>query len=257
MALGGLTIAGGATHALSPVRAVLVDAMGTLLRLEDPAPALARELRARHDVEVSLAQAQVALSAEIAYYRAHHDEGRDAASLCELRRRCALVLAAALPPPARRLPAEALRDVLLKSLRFRAFADAAPTLAGLRRRGLRLAVVSNWDVSLPGVLRAVGLGDAVDAVLTSAQVGAAKPSPAVFAAALAAVGVGAAEAVHVGDSPDHDVAGAAASGLRAILLRRGGRAPGPPGVPVITSLLELPDRLGDPLGPGGPAEALS
>lgn len=250
MALGGLTAAG---RDGLPVRAVLLDAMGTLLQLDAPAPALARELRARHRVDVSVAQAEAALSAEIAYYLAHHDEGRDPASLRELRLRCARVLGAALPPAARRLSSQALLDALLAALRFRAFADAAPALAALRRRGVRLAVVSNWDVSLPGVLDAAGLGEALDAVLTSAQVGAAKPAPAIFAAALAAVGVGAAEAVHVGDSLDHDVAGAQASGLRAILLRRDGPAPGPPGVPVIASLLELPEWLGDSLGPGGAA----
>ncbi len=226
--------------------------MGTLLALADPAATLAEVLRTRHGLEVSRAQARDALVAEIAYYRAHHDEGRDDASLAELRRRCALVLGRALPPAAGRLSGDVLLVSLLAALRFHAYGDAAPTLAALRRRGMRLAVVSNWDVSLPAVLRDVGLGDHVDAVLTSAQTGAAKPDPAIFAAALAAVGVGAADAVHVGDSLEHDVAGARASGLRAILLCRDGASPGVPGVPIIPSLAALPALLGDPpSGPGG------
>jgi putative hydrolase of the HAD superfamily len=99
-----------------------------------------------------------------------------------------------------------------------------------------VAVVSNWDVSLGAVLDRLGVS--VDAVVASAAVGAAKPDPAIFAAALDRLGVAPADAVHVGDSLEHDVAGARASGLRAVLLRRdGGR--GPADVPVIASLAEL------------------
>jgi putative hydrolase of the HAD superfamily len=227
------------------VRAVLFDAMGTLLALADPAPALAAALRARHGIEITPAQARAALAAEIAYYRAHHDDGRDEASLRELRLRCARVLGDALPAAAGRLEDDALLASLLAALRFRAFADAPVALAALRRRGVRVAVVSNWDVSLPGVLRDVGLLERLDAVLTSAQVGAAKPDPAIFTAALARVGVSAPQAVHVGDSLEQDVCGARASGLRAILLRRGGDGPDAPGVPVIASLAALPGLVDD------------
>jgi putative hydrolase of the HAD superfamily len=233
VALGGLAAAGG------PVRAVLLDAMGTLVELDAPAPRLVRTLGADGGVEVSLAQAGVALRAEIAYYRAHHDEGHDDASLLDLRRRCARILRAALGEPARSLPTDVVLDALLAALHFRAFGDAAPALAELRRRGLRLAVVSNWDASLAGVLRGVGLGDHLDAVLTSAEVGVAKPQPAIFAAALARVGVTAADAVHVGDSAEQDVAGAHAAGVRAILLRRDGAGD----AASIASLAELPGRL--------------
>ncbi len=232
-------------------RAVLLDAMGTLLALDDPAGALVKALRERHGLELSLEQAGHALAAEIAYYRDHHDEGVDAASLGDLRLRCALVLRTALPAPARALPDEALVAALLAALRFRPYADALPALTALRARGLRLAVVSNWDCSLPQVLGALGLAEHVDAVITSAQTGAAKPAPAIFAAALARLGVAAEDAVHVGDSPGHDVTGARASGLRAILLRRDGGsacAPStPPDVAVIDSLDALPALLsGEP-----------
>ena len=235
MALGGLSTAPGA----GPVRAVLFDAMGTLLALQEPVPRLVRALRDDHGLSVSPEQARRALAAEIAFYRAHHDEGRDAVSLADLRLRCAGALRAALPQSARLPPAGALVTSLLGALRFEIFADVAPALAQLRGAGLRLAVVSNWDVSLHEVLRDAGLADGFDAVLTSAEVGAAKPSPAIFAAALSALGVRAADALHVGDSPEHDVAGARASGLRAVLLRRDGAVAGGAGAPVIASLSSL------------------
>lgn len=203
-------------------RAVLLDALGTLVELEPPAPALVRALRRRLELEVTLEQAERAIAAEIAYYRAHLDEGRDPASLADLRRRCAEVMGRALRPAAdpAALDAEQLTLALLESLRFQPYADAPPALTALREKGSRLLVVSNWDVSLPRVLEEVGLAQQLDAVLTSAGVGARKPAPTIFQAALRIAGVAPHEAIHVGDRIDEDVAGARAAGIQAVLLAR-------------------------------------
>ena len=99
-------------------------------------------------------------------------------------------------------------------------------------------VVSNWDVSLHEVLERVGLAEALDGVVTSAEVGARKPDVGIFERALAVAGVRAAEAIHVGDNPDEDVAGARAAGIEPVLIRRDG-GPGPDGVRTISSLTEL------------------
>src|SRR4051812_41953975 len=123
------------------MRAVLLDGMGTLLRLDPPAPALALALG------IDLETAERAFRAEVSYYVEHHLEGSDTHRLADLRRRCAAVLAAEAgvgPEPA--------LEALMGSLRFEAFADAAPALTQLRERGLRRVVVSNWDCSLPEVL---------------------------------------------------------------------------------------------------------
>lgn len=233
-------------------RAVLLDGLGTLLELAPPWPALVERLRCEYGLHVEPAAAARAFRAEIAYYRAHHHEGRDARSLGELRARCAEVLRAGLPEAVgARLGSERLTAAMLDALRFSPYPDAAPALAALRGRGLRLVVVSNWDVSLSEVLRATGLAELLDGVVTSAAVGAPKPAPAIFAAALARAGVAAGQAVHVGDSLEHDVRGARAAGIAAVLVRRGGgaatgAAPGgagrgeaPADVVVIASLAEL------------------
>jgi putative hydrolase of the HAD superfamily len=207
------------------LKAVLLDGMGTLLRLVPPAPALASRLG------VDLETAERAFRAEVAYYLEHQLEGNDPVALAGLRRRAADVLAqAAGVDPARAL------EALMDSLVFEAFEDAAPALAELRARGLALVVVSNWDCSLPEVLARVGLRESVDAVVTSAAVGAAKPDPRIFAAALGAAACDAAEAVHVGDSREHDVAGARAAGIDARLLARAGGGD-------LASLGELPALL--------------
>ncbi len=77
---------------------------------------------------------------------------------------------------------------------------------------MRLAVVSNWDCSLEGVLTGLGVADRFDVVSASAVVGAAKPDPAIFAHALGALGVAPANALHCGDLPEKDCVGARAPG---------------------------------------------
>jgi putative hydrolase of the HAD superfamily len=81
----------------------------------------------------------------------------------------------------------------------------------------------------------------VDGVVTSAEVGAAKPEPRVFERALTVAGVPAGEALHAGDKVDNDVEGAAAAGIRAVLVQREGEPP--EGVTAIRSLQELPALL--------------
>ncbi len=216
MALGGLS---------SVTRAVLLDALGTLLTLAPPGPALVRVLAREYGLAVTDAQAARAFAAEVAYYREHHHEGRDADSLADLRRRCAAVLRTQLPARAQRaLSPQQLAAAMLDALHFTAYPDAAPALAALRSRGLRLVVASNWDSSLTQVLARAGLAGLLDGVVTSAEVGEPKPGGAIFAAALALAGVTANEAVHVGDSPVYDVAGARGAGIAPLLLRRAGAA---------------------------------
>ena len=216
---------------------VLLDALGTLLELEDPGPPLAAELEAR-GAPVTVEEARAAVLAEMTYYRAHHDEASDEQRLADLRRRCAEVLRDALPPHARELGVPGLTEALLAALRFRPYAEVPEALATLRERGHTLVVVSNWDVSLHEQLRATGLDALVDGAVSSAEVGAGKPHPAIYRRALELAGVP--DAVMVGDSPDTDVAGALALGLGAVLVDRWGTARVPAGAQVLPSLAELP-----------------
>ena len=194
------------------IRAVLLDALGTLVELEPPWVHLAEALGAQPDERLV-----GAVRAEMDYYREHSHEGRDADSLAELRARCAEVLSQALGR-------EVSVETMMSAIRFRAFPDAAPALAELRALGLRLVCVSNWDVSLPEVLERCGLAGALDGVVTSAEVGARKPDPAIFAPALELAGCAAAEALYVGDTPAEDLAAARAAGVPGLLIDRTGGA---------------------------------
>jgi HAD superfamily hydrolase (TIGR01549 family) len=180
-------------------KALLLDALGTVIEL-------------RIEAQGRLA---AAFPAEMAYYRDHAHEARDAGSLADLRRRCAELLSREAGRPVS-------VDEMMAAIRFAAFDDAAPVLAAVRARGLRAVCVSNWDYALAEVLERCGLGDAFDAVITSAGVGVRKPDPRIFEAALEAAGCAAEEALHVGDTPAEDIAGARAAGIRALLLDRDG-----------------------------------
>ncbi len=221
-------------------RVVLLDAYGTLLRLPPPAPRLRGLLAAdgHHHPEERVA---TAIAAEVGYYRRHHDRGRDAASLAALRRECAAVIAAALGGDAP--PLDRLAGLLVASLRFELMPDALPALDELAARGARLAVVSNWDYALPDVLAGLGVADRFAAVATSAAVGAAKPDPAIFRSALKELGAAPGEALHCGDSPRHDCAGAAAAGIAAVLIDRDGTLPAGGACRRIGTLLELSQMI--------------
>jgi putative hydrolase of the HAD superfamily len=206
-------------------RVVLLDALGTLVALEPPAPRLARALG------VDEAAARRAMRAEIAHYRAEHHRAGDAAGLAAVRRECAEVVRDVLGD---RRPVEEVEAALLASVVFRAFPEVPGALRAWRAAGARLVVCSNWDVSLREVLDATGLAALVDGVVTSAEEGVAKPDPALFAAALG--GADPALALHVGDEVATDVYGARAAGVAPLLLVREG-AP-PPGVPAVRDLAE-------------------
>ena len=113
--------------------------------------------------------------------------------------------------------AQALYEVMLET--WIPYDDTVPTLLELRRRGVRLALVSNVGIDVRAVLHRAGMHDLLDAVVLSYEAGSVKPQAAIFERALAALGVPARNALMVGDNP-HDDAGAALLGIRTLLLPR-------------------------------------
>jgi putative hydrolase of the HAD superfamily len=123
---------------------------------------------------------------------------------------------------------------------WRPCAGAVETLRTLKARGLKIALVSNFDGRLHRVVAELGLRPSFDAVIVSSEAGWAKPSPRIYAAALAALGVDPGEALMVGDRPNEDIAGATAAGLQALLYDPRGHAPGPGS---IRDLRQVPGRV--------------
>jgi len=108
--------------------------------------------------------------------------------------------------------------------RWRAYPDVEPAFRRLRARGLRLGVISNWDRRLASLLDGLGLGELLESVVSSADVGMRKPDPRVFELACDRLGVEPAQAAHVGDHHYADITGATAAGMTAVLIDRHGTA---------------------------------
>jgi putative hydrolase of the HAD superfamily len=102
---------------------------------------------------------------------------------------------------------------------WRVYDDVPAHLAAWHGSGLRLAVVSNFDSRLDGLLEGLDLARWLELVIVSSRAGAAKPSPDPFLQALDGLNLPPEQAWHVGDSPE-DRTGAQAAGLRCLLVRR-------------------------------------
>jgi putative hydrolase of the HAD superfamily len=122
---------------------------------------------------------------------------------------------------------------------WRVYDDVAPALEELKRRGLKLGVISNFDSRLYDVLKACSLDHFFDSVHVSTRVGAAKPDPAIFQSALSYHAVEPRRAWHIGDSFREDVEGAMAAGVNAVLLDRDDRFAENAPAPRITTLEQI------------------
>lgn len=133
---------------------------------------------------------------------------------------------------------------------WRLYDDVWPALDALQEKGLRLAVVSNWDSFLPTLLERLGLSRRFRYIAVSAIEETGKPEPEIFRRTCRRLGVEPGESLHVGDSLREDYEGARTAGLSALLLDREDRYPRTPDR--IRSLAEVVNRVSARvLRPGG------
>jgi putative hydrolase of the HAD superfamily len=105
---------------------------------------------------------------------------------------------------------------------WRLFPEGRDVLQRLRQDGYTVGIISNWDIRLLNILSGLDLTSFLDHVSISAVVGWEKPHLAIFQHALEAIAVPAHRALHVGDSLDADIHGAAQAGLQPLWLQRQG-----------------------------------
>ncbi|KGI66767.1 HAD-IA family hydrolase [Mycobacterium rufum] len=113
--------------------------------------------------------------------------------------------------------AESLYAKVIDPASWTAYPDTATVLAGLKARGIKTAVVSNIAFDIRPAFERIGAAGDVDAFVLSFELGAVKPDPAIFTAALDRLGVAADRALMVGDSDEAD-GGARALGCAFALV---------------------------------------
>ena len=154
----------------------------------------------------------------------YHDGGEDA--FWERFARASLTRAAGHdghPAELARRAVEKLREHFATPAAWRVYPDAVPVLRELRALGVPLGIVSNWDSRLPGVLEMLELDGYFDAVGVSHLEGVEKPSAELFRRVLDRLDVPAERAIHIGDVPELDLAGARSAGVHGLLIDRHGR----------------------------------
>jgi len=121
---------------------------------------------------------------------------------------------------------EGLRRIFKRPDTWVVYDDVRLALDALRGQGCRLAVVSNWDSRLPGLLERLDLARQFEVIGVSHLEGVEKPDPALFQRVLERLGATPDQALHVGNLPDEDLAGARAAGIDGLLVDRQGRLDG-------------------------------
>ena len=207
-----------------PVQAILLDGVGTLFRVRDSVGAIYRAVAVRSRPAITAAELDAAFHAEMAAAGPMAFPGLTPDHLREMEIQWwydrVYRTFARLDLP---LDFATYRTEIYEPFRGAAwelYPESRATLLALRDRGLTVAVVSNFDSRLPDVLTALGIGGLIDHPIYASRHGVAKPNPRLFEIALAACGVTADHAIHVGDDLTGDVAGARAAGIQPILLSR-------------------------------------
>ncbi|MEO8508130.1 MAG: HAD family hydrolase [Betaproteobacteria bacterium] len=224
------------------IRAILFDLDDTLIDHQHAARAAMAGVRARFSALAQLPLDVLAAEHQRILDLLHHEVAIGARSVDDARiDRYRRLFAFAGADGERAGAAAELHRRVYQATR-RPVAGARELLVALHGQ-VRIAVVTNNTlVEQTEKLATFGLAPFVDALVTSEEIGVAKPDGRIFAAALARVGCTAPEAVMVGDSWVHDVEGALAAGIGAVWLNRTGVAhPERTGAPHLVALTPAMD----------------
>jgi putative hydrolase of the HAD superfamily len=208
----------GAAPFFSGIRAVTFDVGGTLIEPWPSVGGVYAEIAARHGVAVAAEALDQQFAQAWAARKNFHYALSDWSDLVQQ------TFSGLAQTPVSEKLFDALYRHFATAAPWRIFDDVAPCLRELKRRGLKLGLISNWDDRLRPLLRELQLDHYFDCIVISAEAGSQKPDPKIFQAAATQLGLPPEALLHVGDSASEDVAGARAAGLQTLLLIRG-RAP--------------------------------
>lgn len=194
----------------APGTALLLDAAGTLLRPTEPVAETYARFAARFDELVSPAQVAEVLAGVMTRARPLR-AGRP-----DWRPYWAEVVRVSTGSAS-----PALLDALLRYFArpdaWRVAEGAEACARAVAEHGMKVAIVSNWDLRLRGTLQGLGVLRWVDAAIISSEVGVEKPHPGIFHRACERLAVDPSRALHVGDDVGDDLRAARQAGCHALL----------------------------------------
>jgi putative hydrolase of the HAD superfamily len=198
-----------------PLKALLLDAFGTVIRASVPVPGTYVRIAAQHGIVRTLPDVARALAATpagppplqgiaLADVPAREREGWRA------------FVRAVLGDEAADGPCfDAIFAHFARADAWRLVPGLSDALEVARGHGLRCAVVSNMDARLPGILDGLGIASAFETLVLPSTCGFAKPDPRIFGVALERLGVGPDAVLYVGDREPDCVEAARLAGLEA------------------------------------------
>src|ERR1041384_2693822 len=204
------------------IKAVFFDAAGTLMRARVRVGETYARIAANHGKMVSPADLADRFRLCFAAAPRLAFPGAAEETVCALERKWGKELVCELFRPAAAVE-EYFTELFAYFASYEAwvlYPEALDTLHELKRRGLILDVISNFDSRLIGILAGLGIGLFFEHVFLSSRVGYAKPDARIFYTALRQHGLEPADVLHVGDSEVYDLQGAGQAGLRAVLIDR-------------------------------------
>jgi len=140
---------------------------------------------------------------------------------------------------------EDLYHVFSRKESWRLYPEVLDVLEKLRRRSLKLFIVSNWDSRLTEICRDLGLTSYFQEIIISSLVGHEKPDPAIYRIALRSADIEPEAVLHVGDDREMDFLAARSLGLQALLVDRDHRyEPQPFRITSLTGVLTFLENNG-------------
>jgi len=205
---------------------ILFDAYGTLVELDNFYERLQSGF-AQHGVNLPMEVVKHAAHQEMKHYIGHSVQARDHDSWLQVRRDCAGILADAVRAQGYDVPISptGVLRVLGDAIVFRTFPETIEVLESLHARGIAMGVISNWDYQLPEIFADMCLAKFFHFILSSAHVGAEKPSPQMFQTGLemarrSTPGLAARDCIYIGDHYDKDVVPSRDAGMTPVWLVR-------------------------------------
>lgn len=204
------------------IQAVVLDAVGTLVRIRGSVGAVYAEAARAAGLDATADVLEQRFRTAFRRRWAEDAQRGHRTSAAWERARWQAIVAEAFPElPEPLAPFPALWDRFARPDVWEVFPDVEPALEPLRRRGLTLAIGSNFDSRLHSVFDGLPQLHALRPRFVSAEVGWSKPAPEFFAHVLDELRLPAEAVLMVGDDRQNDVEAARAAGLWAVQVARG------------------------------------